>query len=61
MDLNIYNIHYVVGLFVKPKNIEYHANIERGIDKYMEYYNNYRYQWNLNKVTPDQHRKHIVA
>ncbi|WP_026883413.1 Gfo/Idh/MocA family protein [Clostridium akagii] len=32
MDLNIYNIHYVVGLFGKPKNIEYYPNVERGID-----------------------------
>lgn len=32
MDLNIYNIHYIVGLFGKPKNIEYYPNIERGID-----------------------------
>ena len=32
MDINIYNIHYVVGLFGKPKNIEYYPNIERGID-----------------------------
>ncbi|GFZ32089.1 NAD(P)-dependent oxidoreductase [Clostridium zeae] len=32
MDLNIYNIHYVVGLFGKPEEIEYYPNIERGID-----------------------------
>ena len=32
MDLNIYNIHYVVGLFGKPLNVEYYPNIERGID-----------------------------
>lgn len=32
MDLNIYNIHYVVGLFGKPKNVEYYPNIEKGID-----------------------------
>jgi predicted dehydrogenase len=32
MDLNIYNIHYAVGLFGKPENIEYYPNIERGID-----------------------------
>lgn len=32
MDLNIYNIHFVVGLFGKPKNVEYYPNIERGID-----------------------------
>jgi predicted dehydrogenase len=32
MDLNIYNIHYAVGLFGKPENVEYYPNIERGID-----------------------------
>lgn len=32
MDLNIYNVHYVVGLFGKPKNVEYYPNIERNID-----------------------------
>lgn len=32
MDLNIYNIHYVVGLFGKPVNVEYYPNIENGID-----------------------------
>ncbi len=32
MDLNTYNIYYVVGLFGKPKNVEYYPNIEKGID-----------------------------
>jgi len=32
MDLNIYNIHYVVGLFGKPEDVEYYPNVERGID-----------------------------
>lgn len=32
MDLNIYNIHFVVGIFGSPKNIEYFPNMERGID-----------------------------
>lgn len=32
MDLNIYNIHYVAGLFGKPENVEYYPNIEKGID-----------------------------
>lgn len=32
MDLNVYNVHYVVGLFGKPDSIHYIANIERGID-----------------------------
>lgn len=32
MDLNIYNIHYAVGLFGRPENVEYYPNIERNID-----------------------------
>ncbi len=32
MDINIYNIHYVVGLFGRPKQVEYFPNMERGID-----------------------------
>ncbi|GAA0783249.1 hypothetical protein GCM10008909_08310 [Hathewaya limosa] len=30
------------------------------IDNYMKYYNNYRYQWNLNKMTPVQYRNHLI-
>lgn len=32
MDLNVYNIHSIVGLFGKPLNIHYLANIENNID-----------------------------
>jgi predicted dehydrogenase len=32
MDLNIYNIHFVAGLFGKPQSVQYLANMERGID-----------------------------
>lgn len=32
MDLNLYNLYYVVGLFGLPVSSEYYANIERGID-----------------------------
>lgn len=32
MDVNIYNIHFVVGLFGAPEKISYHANMDRGID-----------------------------
>lgn len=31
------------------------------IDRYMDYYNNYRYQWNLNKMTPVKYRNHLIA
>jgi len=26
--------------------------VEKVIDVYMDYYNNYRYQWNLNRMSP---------
>lgn len=30
------------------------------IDDYMNYYNNYRYQWNLKKLTPIQYRNQLL-
>ena len=30
------------------------------INHYMIYYNNYRYQWNLKKMTPAQYRNHLL-
>ena len=32
MDLGIYNISLLIGLFGEPAGLQYHANIERGID-----------------------------
>ena len=32
MDLNLYNVHFVVGLFGEPNQVHYTANVERGID-----------------------------
>ena len=32
MDLNIYNIHFIVGLFGKPNDVHYFPNIENNID-----------------------------
>lgn len=31
------------------------------IDDYMDYYNNYRYQWGLKKLTPVQYRNQLLA
>ena len=31
------------------------------IKDYIEYYNNYKYQWNLKKMTPVQYRDHLFA
>lgn len=32
MDLGLYNLHYVLGLFGSPESFDYSPNIERGID-----------------------------
>ena len=32
MDLNLYNLHYLIGLFGEPRKVRYAANMERGID-----------------------------
>lgn len=32
MDINLYNVHFTMGLFGKPKEVHYYANIEEGID-----------------------------
>ena len=33
MDLNVYNIHFVIGLFGMPKKVQYYPNLaENGVD-----------------------------
>jgi transposase InsO family protein len=34
--------------------------LKREIKQYMIYYNHYRYQWNLKKMTPVQYRNHLL-
>ena len=34
--------------------------LEFEIKRYIEYYNNYRYQWDLKKMSPVQHRNHLL-
>lgn len=44
-------------------NIKACANLDelkREIKQYMTYYNHYRYQWNLKKMTPVQYRDHLL-
>lgn len=36
-------------------------NVKAEIDNYIYYYNNYRYQWNLNKMTPVKYRNYPIA
>ena len=34
--------------------------LKREIKEYMTYYNQYRYQWDLKKMTPVQYRDHLL-
>jgi putative transposase len=36
-------------------------SVKKMIDSYITYYNNYRYQWNLKKMTPVEYRNHLLA
>lgn len=45
---------------VDIKNCNTLEELKSEIDNYIEYYNNYRYQWNLNKMTPVQYRNHLT-
>lgn len=35
--------------------------LKHKINHYMHYYNNYRFQWNLKKMTPVQYRNHLLS
>jgi transposase InsO family protein len=46
--------------------VDYHScktleELKAKINHYMIYYNHYRYQWNLKKMTPIQYRNHLLA
>ena len=42
------------------KKIKTFEELEIEIKKYIDYYNNYRYQWNLKKMSPVQYRNHLL-
>ena len=35
--------------------------LQERVDEYMDYYNNYRYQWNLKKLTPVKYRNQLLV
>ena len=39
---------------------ETYLEVELSIKEYIDYYNNYRYQWNLKKLTPTQYRNQLL-
>ena len=32
LDLGVYNVRFVIGMFGKPKKVVYHPNVEKGVD-----------------------------
>lgn len=46
---------------VDYKNCETFEEIKRIITRYMNYYNNERYQWDLKKMTPVQYRDYLLT
>lgn len=42
------------------RNCKTFEELQVEIDRYIEYYNNYRYQWNLKKMSPVQYRNHLL-
>jgi transposase InsO family protein len=50
--------HFKDEAYIKP--CETLEQLKREIKRYMTYYNNYRYQWNLKKMTPVEYRNHLL-
>lgn len=50
--------HFKDEAYIKP--CETLAELKCEVKNYMTYYNNYRYQWNLKKMTPIQYRNHLL-
>ncbi|MEH7113615.1 IS3 family transposase [Neobacillus niacini] len=50
--------HFKDEAYIKPCNSL--DELKREIRSYMTYYNNFRYQWNLKKMTPVEYRNHLL-
>jgi putative transposase len=50
--------HFKDEAYIKP--CETLDELKCEIKRYMTYYNHYRYQWNLKKMTPVQYRDHLL-
>ncbi len=43
------------------KGCDTFEELQTMINEYMDYYNNFRYQWRLKKLTPIQYRNQLLA
>lgn len=51
--------HFKDEAYIKQCNT--FEELELEVKEYMDYYNNYRSQWNLKKMTPVEYRNHLLA
>jgi putative transposase len=51
--------HFKDEAFIKSCNTL--EELKKEITDYMTYYNNFRYQWNLKKMTPVEYRNHLLC
>ena len=49
--------HFKDESYIKECNT--YEELVKEVDEYMDYYNNYRGQWNLKKMTPVEYRNHL--
>lgn len=42
------------------KSCKTFEELQLEINKYINYYNNYKYQWNLKKMSPVEYRNHLL-
>ena len=57
-DLESFFGHFKDEAYIKP--CETLEELKKEIKQYMIYYNNYRYQWDLKKLTPVRYRNHLL-
>lgn len=43
------------------KSLDNLGDVRKEVDRVIEEYNQHRYQWGLNKMTPGQYRGHLLA
>ncbi|MNO02951.1 hypothetical protein D3C81_2235190 [compost metagenome] len=46
---------------INLENSATYEDVYNEIKRYMNYYNNHRYQWNLKKMTPVEYRNHLLS
>ncbi len=45
---------------IELKSCKTFSEVKQMVENYINYYNNERYQWNLNKMTPVEYRHHLL-